>query len=189
MTEAELLATGPDDAGLIDWFAAGHAALVETLLTADPAVRCWTFLPAPSPLAFWARRQAHETAIHRVDAELAAGEPTSFPADFAADGIDELLIGFFGRAAPGTIRESFTLGVSAADVNENWVVGNVQAGIKAASIPLGGATGTDCNVTGPASALYLLLWNRTTAADGGVAATGDPDVLRSWQAGMQVKWG
>ena len=34
---------------------------------------CWTFLPAPSPLAMWARRQAHETAIHRVDAELAAG--------------------------------------------------------------------------------------------------------------------
>ena len=34
-------------------------------------------LPAarPSPLALWARRQAHETAIHRVDAELAAGRP------------------------------------------------------------------------------------------------------------------
>ena len=29
--------------------------------------------PAPSPLAFWARRQAHETGIHRVDAESAVG--------------------------------------------------------------------------------------------------------------------
>ena len=38
---------------------------------------CWTFLPAPSPRAMWARRQAHETAIHRVDAQLAAGLPVS----------------------------------------------------------------------------------------------------------------
>jgi uncharacterized protein (TIGR03083 family) len=80
LTEAEVLAAGPDDAGLVDWFAAGHAALVETLQSADPDVRCWTFLPAPSPLAFWARRQAHETAIHRVDAEQAAGQVTRFPA-------------------------------------------------------------------------------------------------------------
>jgi uncharacterized protein (TIGR03083 family) len=182
LTEAEVLAAGPDDAGLVDWFAAGHAALVETLQAADPDVRCWTFLPAPSPLAFWARRQAHETAIHRVDAEQAAGQVTRFPPEFAADGIDELIMGFFDRAAPGTIPESFTLGVSAADVNENWVVG------KAASIPLGGVAGTDCNVAGPASALYLLLWNRVTAADGGVAVSGDPDVLGSWQANMQVRW-
>lgn len=38
-------------------------------------VDCWTFLDAPSPLAFWARRQAHETAIHRADAQLAADGP------------------------------------------------------------------------------------------------------------------
>ena len=29
------------------------------------------------PLAFWARRQAHETAVHRVDAESALGAPLS----------------------------------------------------------------------------------------------------------------
>jgi len=48
--------------------AAGSAALS----AAPPDLRCWTFLPAPSPLAMWARRQAHETTVHRVDAELAA---------------------------------------------------------------------------------------------------------------------
>ncbi|MER6443505.1 hypothetical protein ABT275_45720 [Streptomyces sp. NPDC001185] len=38
---------------------------------------CWTFNPArvPSPLAFWTRRQAHETAVHRYDAEAATGRP------------------------------------------------------------------------------------------------------------------
>ena len=51
----------------------GCADLVAALAAAPDDLECWTFLPAPSPRAMWARRQAHETAIHRVDAELAAG--------------------------------------------------------------------------------------------------------------------
>jgi len=42
------------------------------LASAPPDLDCLTFLAAPSPLAMWARRQAHETAIHRVDAESPA---------------------------------------------------------------------------------------------------------------------
>ena len=33
--------------------------------------------PAPNTIAFWQRRQAHETAMHRVDAQLAAGDVTA----------------------------------------------------------------------------------------------------------------
>ena len=51
----------------------------------------FTFLPADSPLEFWARRQAHETAIHRADAEGAAGESPDFGREFAQDGIAEIL--------------------------------------------------------------------------------------------------
>ena len=48
-----------------------------------------TFMPAPTPLAFSARRQAHETGIHRVDAESALGTPPApMGAAFAVDGID-----------------------------------------------------------------------------------------------------
>src|SRR5205814_10717487 len=78
--------------------------LGRALEAADPGMTCWTFLEAPSPLAFWARRQAHETAIHRVDAQQAAAgagaavEP-AFTPQFAADGIDELIMGFLGRDA------------------------------------------------------------------------------------------
>src|SRR6202044_1362579 len=85
------------DPDLLSWFRAGHAALVETLSGADPAVQCATFMPAPSPLAFWARRQAHETAIHRADAESADGTVPQYPPGFAADGIDELIMGFGQR--------------------------------------------------------------------------------------------
>ena len=96
--EVELLAGGPPDAELLDAYRAGHRALTEALGSADPALACATFLPAASPLAFWTRRQAHETAIHRADAELAAlGPVTPFEPGFAADGIDELIMGFASR--------------------------------------------------------------------------------------------
>ncbi len=69
----EVVGTWPDDAELVDWFREGCESLAGALEAAPPDLECWTFLRAPSPLAMWARRQAHETAIHRVDAELAAG--------------------------------------------------------------------------------------------------------------------
>src|SRR5690606_9734843 len=49
----------PPDSDLLAWLRAGHAELVAALDAAPADLRCWTFLPAPSPLAFWARRQAH----------------------------------------------------------------------------------------------------------------------------------
>src|SRR6185437_4415215 len=131
-SEEEILRGGADDAGLLAWFRDGHAALAQTLATADPAVECATFIAAPSPLAFWTRRQAHETAIHRADAELAAGPAPEYPALFAADGIDELIMGFGQRrkyqrqAAPaagsGLSAGAGPLRVIAADTGDAWSV-------------------------------------------------------------------
>ncbi|MDJ0962397.1 MAG: maleylpyruvate isomerase family mycothiol-dependent enzyme, partial [Acidimicrobiia bacterium] len=93
----ELAVFWPEDDRLIAWYLETNANLVQTLESAPSDVEAWTFLPAPSPLAMWARRQAHETAVHRFDGEKAAGIATSFDPVFAADGIDELVAGF----APG----------------------------------------------------------------------------------------
>ena len=97
----------PADADLLDWYSAGHAALVETLRAAPADLDCVTFLPAPSPLAFWARRQALETVIHRTDAQAAAGRVDPIDDALAADGIDEIVVGFGGfqrEFEPGTIQ-------------------------------------------------------------------------------------
>ena len=65
----------------------------------------WTFYPADSPVAFWARRQAHETTIHRVDAELAAGTGVmEIDPDLAADGLAELLIDLAPARLPRLVR-------------------------------------------------------------------------------------
>jgi uncharacterized protein (TIGR03083 family) len=224
--EKQIIRLAPADESLLGWFRDGHARLVSVLAAADPAVRCWAFLPAPSPLAFWARRQAHETAIHRVDTQLAAaaaGPGTDldpFPAGLAADGVDELLMGFGGRN-PGSLSDApAVLAVRAEDgaAAAEWtvVMGQPRAGVSRGPAPAGGPADAGprgpadpaagpahpaaapaeaspsgpapayCRITGPASALYLLLWNRGTAA--GLDVCGDPGVLATWRENMRVRW-
>ena len=53
----------------------------------------------PTTAAFWFRRQAHETAVHRWDAQRAATPSSVDPIDatLAADGVDEWLEVFVPR--------------------------------------------------------------------------------------------
>ncbi len=184
-SEAALLAAGPPDGGLLDAYRAGHRALVQALRSADPATACATFLPAPSPLAFWARRQAHETAIHRADAELAAGAATPFDPQFAADGIDELVTGFAPREKlTGQDDPTQTLQLRAADTQDAWHVVMGPGGVQAHR----GDGQADTVISGPAAGLYLLLWNRQDAATAGVSVSGNADVLRLWRDCVQVRW-
>ena len=192
-SEAEILRGGAADEDLLGWFRTGHAALVQTLAAADPAVACATFMAAPSPLAFWARRQAHETAVHRADAELAASAVPEYPPDFAADGIDELITGFGAAAqvpAAARLRRRWrALRVVAADTGDAWSVEARQGRLQpqretAADV----ADGAACTVSGPASGLYLYLWNRADAAEADVTVTGDPGLLASWQASVKIRW-
>lgn len=58
----------------------------------DPSDPAGTWYAPDQTVGFWIRRMAHETVIHRVDAELAAGQGVSpIPQDLALDGIDEVL--------------------------------------------------------------------------------------------------
>lgn len=183
-SEAKLLSGGPADAQLLGAYRTGHHALAGTLRAADPALSCATCLPAPSPLAFWARRQAHETAIHRADAELAAGGPvTPFLPGFAADGISELLTGFAPRKRlDGRPPAAQALQVHTTDTDWHVVIGS--DGIRAHH----GRRRADATVAGPAHELYLLLWNRQDASTAAVTISGSPHVLRAWRDSVQVRW-
>jgi uncharacterized protein (TIGR03083 family) len=202
--EEEIIRLAPADESLLGWFRDGHARLVSVLAAADPAVRCWTFLPAASPLAFWARRQAHETAIHRADAQLAAAAAgpgaalDPFPDGLAADGVDELVMGFGGRH-PGSLSDGPAVLVIRAEdgaAAAGWtvVMGEPRAWVSRALDPAPGPADASrsgpapayCRITGPAPALYLMLWNRGTAA--GLDVRGDAGVLATWQQNMRVRW-
>ena len=77
-----------------------HHAVRHTWSRADPCFEYAAFLadPATPRLLFWARRQAMETTVHRVDAESALGRCTPLAPDIALDGIDEFLTGFLPRS-------------------------------------------------------------------------------------------
>ena len=178
--EEEILRGGAPDPELLAWFRAGHAALAETLTAADPALECATFMAAPSALAFWARRQAHETAIHRADAESAAGKTPEYPAEFAADGIDELIMGFGRRRKyqPAAGADGGLLRVLATDTGDTWSVEAHEGRLQPRRDAGGDAPdGAGCTVSGPASGVYLYLWNRLDAGRADVTVTGDDGLL------------
>lgn len=79
----------PDPIAALDEAA---AELEERFAAHPPSHPAATWYQPDQTVGFWMRRMAHETAIHRVDAELAAGIPVApIPADLALDGIDEIL--------------------------------------------------------------------------------------------------
>jgi uncharacterized protein (TIGR03083 family) len=186
----EVVGTWPDDADLLAWFEAGVDALTSTLTQADPNLSCWTFLPAPSPVAMWARRQAHETSVHGVDAELAAGGPvTAFPVPFAADGVGELLEAFVPRGGPLRSEQERTLRVRCADAAAAWLVSIGPDRVRTtphSDTNDGGAGSADCEIAGTAEDMYLTLWNRRQADS--LQVSGDRDLLELFLNRVNIRW-
>ncbi|AXE84009.1 maleylpyruvate isomerase family mycothiol-dependent enzyme [Streptomyces sp. Go-475] len=177
-TERRPLDDAPDLEGaeLVAWYRDSHRRLVGTLAAAAPDVECWFFLPAPSPLAFWTRRQAHETAVHRVDAESARGAGiTALSPDFATDGIDELLRGFHARDR-SRVRtpEPRVLRVRTDDTGAAWTV---RLSSEPPVTTPGAAGDAECELSGPAEQLYLALWNRAPLP----SVTGDRALAELWR--------
>jgi uncharacterized protein (TIGR03083 family) len=194
-SEEDILNGGPLDADLIREYRNGHAALVRTLREADPDVTCATFMAAPSPLAFWARRQAHETAIHRFDAQAAKAAATArgplspadaFAPDFADDGVDELITGFAPRRRyrPRDGGRAQSMAIRALDTGGRWLVRISDGATEVAR----GDGPADCVLDGPAAGLYAYLWNRCDWAIAGVTASGDPAILETWGSSVRVVW-
>lgn len=176
------------DDDLVSWLREGHHHLVLALHSAPQDLSAWTFLPAPSPPAFWARRQAHETSVHRVDAQQAAGASlTPLPSAFAADGIDELLTGFHARDR-SRLRTDVprTLRLRATDApGADWTVHLTEAPPQTVRTAEAGADGpdpdgsADCTIEGPAEELYLALWNRLPWD--AMAITGEESLAELWR--------
>jgi uncharacterized protein (TIGR03083 family) len=169
----------PQDAGLVDWVAEGHGVLVETLRVASPDLECWQFLRAPSPLEFWARRQLHETSVHRMDAELAAGMAlSSVSQEVAEDGIDELLTGFLPRRSSRLRSEQpRSLLVAPEDSPTRWWVGISQD----RPVTVREERAADAVLRGPVAQLYPGLWNRGPIE-------GDAGLLALWRDRVTVRW-
>ena len=185
--ELEAIAGGwPADEDLGPWFRAGHALLCDALRAAPEDAEMFAFLRgSPTARDFWIRRQLHETTIHRVDAELAAGAGAVTPVDaeHAVDGIDEMLTGFLPRRGtrlrPASTK---TICVDPTDAAEAWLV---TAGPDGATTERA-AGDADVVVRGPAADLYLLVWNRGDVD--GLDVSGDASLLDLWRSSVTIRW-
>jgi len=110
-----------DHAALVALFADATRPLLDALATTPPETEVWTWAEDHSA-AFVLRRQAHEALIHRLDAELVAGEVTELDAPLASDGVDEALTVMYGDVPAWS---TFTIGdvggrVETTDTGASW---------------------------------------------------------------------
>jgi uncharacterized protein (TIGR03083 family) len=173
----------PDPPGerseLPEWFAALHSQLIEALSATPADAPAWVFAPsAPQKASWWSRRQAIETAVHRVDAESAVGPVAPVEPVLAADGIDEFLIQFL----PGIVQRSTgddlrgTLHVHCTDTPGEWWLDFDAEGL---AVKREHAKG-DTALRGPASGLFLWLMNRQNTGDAGLEVLGNGALVEAW---------
>lgn len=80
-------------AGRAAWLAGWTGHLVAELRASPPDLEVRTWHPTDRSAGFVARRACHELAVHRVDAQLAAGAaPDAVVPAVAADGIEEVFV-------------------------------------------------------------------------------------------------
>lgn len=166
-------ATAPEEwDALLAWWEEQRKAL-RTVFSGNPQAPAWLPFPAyPPTVSSWARRMAHEAAIHRLDAELARGGDTVlFDPAFAADGIDELLTMMLPQhhdwssyTADGTVL------LHADNADRQWAIrlapGQPPQLVEPSREP-------DVTIEGTADSLYRAVWRRPTTA----TITGDPALL------------
>ncbi len=177
------LDTGPDDADLLDWYRNGAAALSAVLDPARAAEPAATWCAWDRTIGFWLRRMAHETAVHRVDAQAAAGLVAPLDAGLAADGVDEVLRLWLGCHLPPRAHADGRA-VALRVPGREWTVA-LHPGI--VDFPDGATTTADAVVTGSASAVDLWLWGRTDEQD--LLIEGDADVARALRAAVAAVTG
>jgi uncharacterized protein (TIGR03083 family) len=156
------------------------AALTSTLTEAGPDAQMWCPVDGGGS-AFYARRFAYETAIHRVDAALALGADYALDPAVAADGIDEWMelecMPFHFEVHPW-MRELLapgrTIGLHATDTDAHWLLdltGDVIAW-RRADEPAA------ADIRASVTDLLLAIYRRRRV--GGVHVTGDAKLVDFW---------
>ena len=176
--------TAPEGAAVFDWFAAEHAAVLDALAGLDPRTPAWNWSVRPETAAFWFRRMAHETAVHRWDAQSAAALPQPVEPLLAADGVSEVLEVFLpGGRRKGPEDRDGVVRLVATDTGTEWAVrvrGTAVSVLDTETV-LDPGPGAQAAAAGTASDVLLALWGRVPFDVLGVE--GDPVLLEALRTG------
>jgi uncharacterized protein (TIGR03083 family) len=158
-----------------------YAELRHEFATRRPGDPVGTWYTRDQTVGFLIRRMAQETVIHRIDAELGAGQPVApIPDDLAIDGIDELLKVFVAYGV-AEWSQYFTdvLGGSPGRtyaVRTDGAAWRVRTGPGTFTVADAEADPADATVSGPPAAVLRWVWNRENGASG-VTVQGPPEAV------------
>lgn len=163
-----------------DWLTEATAALLPVLRETAADSPAWNFTQGLQTAAFWPRRMAHETAMHRWDADRAVnGEgAASMDTALSIDGVDEFL-GMFARVLASRPEADIggSLHLHATDADGEWTIEVTQGQL---TVEHGHGKG-DAAVRGTASDLLLGVWGRRSLlADNCFQRFGDDAVVARW---------
>ena len=177
----------PDDTNeLCSWLLAGAGELVEAIRVVGPETPIWTW-GSDQSAEFWARRMAHETAVHRADVELALGREFTLDADLAADAISEWLglvslpqaVQFVPHLAElrgdGQSLHLHSTDPGLGQAGE-WIVRRTPSG----PVWEHGHVKGDVAVRGPVVDLLLVMMRRVAPGEAPITVLGDAGVLDHW---------
>ncbi|MBV9870246.1 MAG: maleylpyruvate isomerase family mycothiol-dependent enzyme [Frankiaceae bacterium] len=154
--------------------------VVAALQDAEPDTSAWNWTAGePHVAAFWARRMAHESSVHRFDAQTAHGVVQPIDAELAEDGIDELV----DVIAPRVYHRDSVIGptgtiVLASSDSETWNLELLTDGVRRIDPP----SSPDAAVTGTTSTLLLACYGRVPWT--ALAVTGDEELLTAWTGSL-----
>jgi hypothetical protein len=113
-----------DPADYADWLA--EARTVPVLRAADPDASMWAW-GADQHVRFWSRRIAHETAVYRVDAEIARDRGSRVDPAVAVDRVGEFLENLprarrFARDVRHLRGDGELIRLTATDRPDEWTI-------------------------------------------------------------------
>ena len=123
---------------------------------------------------------AHETVIHRIDAEQAAGEVSTIDQDLALDGVDEVLdfLPLLGSwpEAPNVAFGIVSISAHTSASQKHWTLDftSEKASVTAANQADPKAR---LSISGDAEAMDLYLWGRVDSSDSRISITGEGEEI------------
>lgn len=169
----------PGDADLADWLRDGASDVAAALAAIDPDAPTWHVFPVARVGRVWPRRQAHETALHRWDAEHAIGAAGPIDPQLASDGIDEYFEVMLPRlvARDGATLPEANIHLHCTDTAGEWTAHTENGELRFTREHAKGAAA----IRGRAEDLLLAMWGRPTP-DGALDIVGDRAVADAWLA-------
>ena len=172
----EHLAPYPRTEDFMEFMSWGFAAITKALDINRPERPTWSWHHSDHSVDFWFRRMAHETVIHRIDAEQAIGTVSKIDEALAIDGVDEVLdfLPLMG-SWPEVPNVDFGIVSIVASTKNGSKVWDLEFTDQAATVAAADNPNAAARlvIAGGAEAMDLYLWGRIDSSDSRISITGE----------------